>query len=484
MSIRVRYAPSPTGLQHIGGLRTALFNYLFAHSQGGTFILRVEDTDASRSKQEYLDDMLESLQWLSIEPDEHTDKGPYAPYIQSQRKQKYQEIAENLVDKGFAYYCYTSSMQREGDYDRSSRNLSTEEITAYKQKGIAPVIRLKLPLEGEQQFDDRILGSIVRKFQDMIVDPILLKSDGMPTYHLANVVDDHAMDITHVLRSQEWIPTTPVHVYMYTVLGWEAPVYAHLPMVLGSDGQKLSKRNGSISIRELRDMGILPAALINCIALLGWSFDDSREFFSLTELTEHFMQGNIQKNPAKFSMEKLRWFNAHYIKACSDEHLTDMIVPFLEKKYKRSISVSFKEMLQKSIVPSIKERMELLSDANDLLEPLFVAPDMDTSIALVEQKSISPFIDGLHLVQAILQDKKYSSSEELEEKIRSASKERGIKLGNVLMPLRIALTGSKISPPITAMTVAIEYAIGHDEVLQRVHTFLELLKKQKEKHNG
>ena len=477
---RVRYAPSPTGFQHIGGLRTALFNYLFAHSQRGTFILRIEDTDASRCKQEYVDDMLESLQWLAIYPDEHTDNGPYAPYIQSQRKQRYQEIAQRLLEEGHAYYCYTSSMQKKGDYDRSSRNLSAKEISIYQDKvkkgEIKPVIRLKLPIEGELGFDDMILGSISHKFQDMIIDPILLKSDNMPTYHLANVVDDNAMHITHVLRSQEWIPTTPVHVYIYKVLGWNIPIYAHLPMVLGDDGQKLSKRNGSISIKELRNMGILSEALINCITLLGWSFDDSREFFTLEELVKNFMQGKIQKNPAKFSMEKLRWFNAHYIKLCSDETLTKMIIPFLEKKYNVTITESYKKILQ-NIVPSIKERMECISDVNHLLQPLFHAPNINDAIALVEVKSITPFIEGLSLVESILKEKKYTSPEEFENVIRSKSKEVGIKLGNVLMPFRIALTGSKISPPILVIALAMEY----NEILKRVHDFLELLRNRKEK---
>ena len=293
MSVRVRYPPSPTGYQHIGSVRTALFNFLFARAQGGTFILRIEDTDRERSNDQALQDIYDTFAWLGFHWDEGPDTGgPFAPYIQSERKELYHEHAGRLVESGHAYRCYCSSerlkelreqQKKSGQsqgYDRRCRDLEAGEREKREREGAPYVIRLKIPLSGSTGFNDRLLGEITRLNQDINPDPVLLKSDGFPTYHLANVIDDHLMGITHVLRAQEWIPTVPVHVILYNAFGWTPPEYYHLPLVLGSDGQKLSKRHGSVRVIDFRKEGYLPEAMINYVSLLGWSYDESREFFT------------------------------------------------------------------------------------------------------------------------------------------------------------------------------------------------------------
>ncbi len=317
MDVRVRYAPSPTGLQHIGGVRTALFNYFFARSMGGKFILRVEDTDRERYSEESLKDLYDTLEWLGIDWDEGPGKGgEYGPYVQSERSELYRKYADQLVDEGNAYHCFCTS-ERLNDlretqkkdkknygYDRHCRNLSEEEIKKKKEEGLKSVIRLKIPLEGKTSFDDLILGTVTRKNKDISPDPVLLKSDGFPTYHLANVIDDHFMGITHILRAQEWIPSGAMHVLLYKAFGWEPPAYCHLPMVMGKDGQKLSKRHGSTSVVDFRNRGYLPEAIINYVTMVGWAYDDSREFFTKEELEKLFTLEKINKAPGVFDYKK------------------------------------------------------------------------------------------------------------------------------------------------------------------------------------
>ena len=302
MSVSVRNDPSPTGLQHIGGIRTAIFNYFFARANGGKFILRIEDTDRERYSDEALDDLYATLNWLGIEWDEGPDKeGDYGPYIQSQRFELYKTYAKQLLDSGHAYRCFCSeerlntlreeqkkNKSKRLGYDRHCSRLSKEEEKRKLAEGLPYVIRFKIPQEGSTAFKDIVMGDISRKNKDISPDPIILKSDGYPTYHLGNVIDDHNMAISHVLRAQEWIPTGALHVLLYEAFGWEAPLYCHLPLVIGKDGSKLSKRHGSTAVKEFIEAGYLPEAIINYISLLVWSFDDSREFFIKKELEELF----------------------------------------------------------------------------------------------------------------------------------------------------------------------------------------------------
>ena len=265
MSVRVRYAPSPTGLQHIGGVRTALFNYFFARSAGGRFILRIEDTDQERYDERALRDIYETFDWLGIHWDEGPDVGgDFEPYVQSEREGLYRKHAAELIEKGLAYKAYETPEELEamreasGGYDRRSRDLSEEQRAAYEAEGRQPVVRFKVPLDGDTSFEDVVLGRVKRKNKDIPADPVLLKSDGLPTYHLANVVDDHYMQITHILRAQEWVPSGALHVLLYKAFGWEPPTYCHLPMVMGKDGQKLSKRHGATSAVEFRGRATSP----------------------------------------------------------------------------------------------------------------------------------------------------------------------------------------------------------------------------------
>jgi glutamyl-tRNA synthetase len=320
MEVRVRYAPSPTGLQHIGGVRTALFNYFFARANGGKFILRVEDTDRERYSDEFLQDLYDTLSWLGIAWDEGPIVGgPCGPYIQSERFDLYRSYAEQLVRDGKAYYCYCTPERLEAvrlrqqeekseiqGYDRHCRNLSEAERSEYVKQGIQPVIRLKVPTDGKTTFHDVLMGDITRRNRYVCPDPILLKSDGFPTYHLANVIDDHLMGITHIMRAQEWIPSGPLHILLYEAFGWEPPMYCHLPMVMGKDGQKLSKRHGSTSVRDFKEKGYLPEALINYVSMVGWSYDGQREFFSKEDLEQVFQPGEDQQGSRSFRLQEAR----------------------------------------------------------------------------------------------------------------------------------------------------------------------------------
>jgi glutamyl-tRNA synthetase len=322
LPVRVRYAPSPTGYPHVGNIRTALFNWLFARHYGGSFIVRVEDTDVVRKVEGAVENILDSLRWMGIDWDEGPEVGGnYGPYFQSQRLAFYHPVAQQLVEGGYAYPCYCSSQRLEEmraeqvrrkqppGYDRRCRNLTQKECAQFEEQGITPVIRFKTPIGGQTKFWDLIRRGVVFK-NNTLDDFVLLKSDGYPTYHLANVVDDHVMQISHVLRADEWLSSTPRHVLLYQALGYEPPQFAHLPMILGADRSKLSKRHGSVSILEYRERGYLPEAMANFLALLGWSLDDKTELFSKEELIRHFSLERLSKTAAIFNIDKLYWMNA------------------------------------------------------------------------------------------------------------------------------------------------------------------------------
>lgn len=458
MNIRVRYAPSPTGLQHIGGIRTALFNYLFARSLGGKFVLRIEDTDRERFDPAALQDIYDSFAWLGISWDEGPDKdGPYGPYFQSERQASYEAAARELTESGHAYECFCTTErlealraeQSEGKssvqgYDRRCRELSDEDRERLRRDNPNPVVRFKTPLEGDAVFEDMLLGRVKRKNKDINPDPVLLKSDRFPTYHLANVVDDHNMEISHVLRAQEWLPSTALHILLYRAFGWEMPVFCHLPMVMGKDGQKLSKRHGATSLVEFRRRGYLPEAVINYVALLGWAYDDSREFFTLGELEGVFDANKLNKAPAVFDYTKLDWFNGNYIRTCDDPRLLNLMTPFAEEA---GISATAEQL--KQALPLIKERMKRLEEAPELLGFLVGDPaDYPAEDLIPKKMDAAGTIDLLEGVSGLLDGLSSRSDEENEERFRALADSLETKLGNVLMPLRVAVTGSKVSPPL------------------------------------
>lgn len=480
MSVRVRYAPSPTGLQHIGGVRTALFNYFFARSQGGRFILRVEDTDRERYDPKALTDIYETFDWLGIHWDEGPDVGgDYGPYVQSEREDLYRRHAEELLEKGLAYKAYETPeelevMREKGGYDRSSRDLTEEQRAAYEAEGRKPVIRFKVPLEGDTVFEDVIIGRVKRKNKDIPADPVLLKSDGLPTYHLANVVDDHHMQITHILRAQEWVPSGSLHVLLYKAFGWEPPVYCHLPMVMGKDGQKLSKRHGATSAVEFRNQGYLPEAIINYVTLLGWAYDDSREFFTVRDLEQLFSIEKINKAPAVFDYKKLEWFNGVYIREKTDAELEELVLPFLKADGLVSDPATEEELsVLRGAMPLIKERLKTLSDAPDLVRFLYRGVhDYDVTQAIPKKHTAEQALDLLEEAEKLLEGFEEQSDEENENRFRSRAEELDTKIGNLLMPVRVAVTGSRVSPPLFGSI----RLIGAETTKKRIERAKELLR--------
>lgn len=492
MDVRVRYAPSPTGLQHIGGVRTALFNYFFARAQGGKFILRIEDTDQERYSDEALDDLYETLAWLGITWDEGPIVGgPNGPYVQSERFALYKEYAEKLVADGKAYYCYCTperldavraeqqaAKSEQQGYDRHCRNLRAEERAEYERQGIVPVIRLKVPTEGKTTFHDILMGDITRKNRDVSPDPVLLKSDGFPTYHLANVIDDHLMGITHIMRAQEWIPSGPLHIILYEAFGWEPPAYCHLPMVMGKDGQKLSKRHGSTAVRDFREQGYLSEALLNYVSLVGWSYDGEREFFTREELEELFTLEKINKAPGVFDYKKLDWFNGQYIRQKSDEELLALLLPYLLKAgfVTEPIDGETREKLL-LLTASAKERLKVLSDIVPLSRFLFEEPVWD-DISLFAAKGVGLDVatEALERADEVLKAGLASGTEitVIEDQLSALAGEMGVKVGAVFMPIRVALTASTVSLPLFDSI----RLLGEERSLGRIERALAILKSE------
>ena len=490
MEVRVRYAPSPTGLQHIGGVRTALFNYFFAKSMGGKFILRVEDTDRERYSDESLQDLYDTLDWLGIKWDEGpVVGGPYGPYIQSERFELYKEYAEKLVKDGKAYYCYCTPERLEKvrqeqiasksdyqGYDRHCANLTDEERADLEAQGIKPVIRLRVPTEGKTTFHDILMGDITRKNKDVSPDPILLKSDGFPTHHLANVIDDHLMGITHIMRAQEWIPSGPLHILLYEAFGWEPPIYCHLPMVMGKDGQKLSKRHGSTSVRDFRAKGYLPEAIINYVTMVGWSLDDHTEFFSKEDLEKCFKIENIHKAPGVFDYKKLDWFNGQYIRECDNERLSSLCTPYLQEAGFISKEVTEEEKkLILSLIPSVKERMKVLSDVVPLTTFLFKdEPVVDKTVYIAkgsnEENTLKALEKGSGILLSGLKEGKAEAT--IEEELVNLSKELEIKINGVFQPIRVAITNSTVSLPLFDSIKL----LGLDETEKRLERALKIFK--------
>ncbi len=487
MSVRVRYAPSPTGLQHIGGVRTALFNYFFAKSQGGRFILRIEDTDRERYSDESLQDLYDTFRWLGIEWDEGPDKGgDYGPYVQSERFEMYSRYAQQLIDEGKAYKCYCTPERLEAlraeqqknkksqqGYDRRCRDLTPEQQAEYEAQGIRPVVRFKIPLDGITVFHDVLLGDVKRKNSDINPDPVLLKSDGFPTYHLANIIDDHHMEISHIMRAQEWLPSGPLHILLYQAFEWEPPVYCHLPMVMGKDGQKLSKRHGSTSLRDFIAAGYLPEALINYISLIGWSYDDSREFFDKSDLEKLFVLEKLNKAPGVFDYKKLDWFNGQYIRMLDDNALKEKIVPYLQKSGNLDVppTAAQNDMLD-GMIPIVKERLKVLSDIVPMTAFLFSDISGYPAEDLIPKKQdAAATLEILKLGRALVETMAETDDEALEEDFKALSEKSGYKLGDLLAPLRLAVTGSRISPPLFASI----RLLGLEKALQRIDAAAALL---------
>ena len=496
MHVRVRYAPSPTGNQHIGGVRTALINYLFARANGGTFVLRLEDTDRSRSSDAYVKNLYDTFKWLGFYWDEGPDVGgPYGPYVQSERFALYKEHAERLVAMDRAYYCFCGeerlsklrAVQAESEtadqgYDRHCRSIPGAEAAARVAAGEKAVIRLKIPLEGSTRFTDTLLGEIEWKNEDISPDPVLLKSDGFPTYHLANVVDDHFMEITHVMRAQEWIPSAPLHMIMYDAFGWKPPELVHLPMVLGQDGHKLSKRHGATAVDEFRKGGYLPEALVNYVSHLGCSYEEGRELFPLADLEKLFRIEKLNKAPAVFDYQKLEWYNGQYIRMKSDAQLAELVTPYLvEAGLLGATQNSAQDAEQHAsaqarvlgAMPLVRERLHFLSDAPGIMRYLFEEPPVPAPEEFIPKK-----LDQVRAAEllaaagALLPGSDLGDLPATEARYRAEAERLGAKFGDLMMPLRVAVTGSRVSPPLFESV----RLIGVERAVERVERALAALR--------
>ena len=487
---RVRYAPSPTGLQHIGGVRTALFNYLFARAGRGKFILRLEDTDRTRSEQRFVDNLYDTFSYLGFHWDEGPDcGGPFAPYIQSERSALYKEHAAKLLAADKAYYCFCSAeriesvrLEREAShsslsgYDRLCRGIDRAEAQRRVDAGEPHTVRLKIPLGESTTFTDKLLGDVTWNNDVVNPDPVLLKTDGFPTYHLANVVDDHLMGITHVLRAQEWLSSTPLHIIIYNAFAWTPPEFCHLPMVMGQDGKKLSKRHGATSVDEFVKAGYVNSALGNYVATLGASYMEGKEIYTLDELAANFSIKHLNASPAVFDYKKLDWYNSQYIQRMSDDELVELALPFaidagLFGAPAASPTAEQKKLFADSM-PLIKERAVLLSDIPPKLAYLFSEPPLPARETFVGKKSsVEEAARLLKFALEYIPLLAGKSDTEAEEIIKDFAAARGEKIGSMLMPLRIALTGSAVSPPLFASI----RLLGQSTALRRTRQALECL---------
>ena len=483
-AVRVRYAPSPTGVPHVGNVRTALFNWLFARHHGGSFIVRIEDTDVARTEPGAAQAIVESLSWLGLDWDEgpeptgHGERGEYGPYFQSRRTEMgiYREHVDRLIASGHAYVCSCSPerldeirrRQRErGEptrYDRLCRNLSDAERADLVASGAPHVVRFKIPLGGETAFDDLIRGHV--SFQNSVLDDhILLKSDEYPTYHLAHVVDDHLMEISHVLRAEEWVSSTPRHVLLYRAFGWEPPAFAHLPIILGPDRAKLSKRHGATSLLEYRDRGYLPEAMMNFLTLLGWSLDDKTEIFSQSDLVAHFSIERIGSAGAIFNAEKLEWMNGVYLRQMPRDEVARRMTPFLESGLPDGIPRPIPQDYLASIVPLVQDRLKTLDQSAALTEFFFVdGLSHDPEMLVPKKMDRNGALAALETASARLEALADFDAATLEGMLRPLAEELGLKTGQLFGTLRVAVTGRTAAPPLFE-TMAV---LGRERCLGRI----------------
>ena len=458
--VRVRYAPSPTGLPHVGNIRTALFNWLFARHNGGVFVVRIEDTDAARKVEGAVEAILDGLRWLNLDWDEGPEVGgEYGPYFQSERLDLYHKYSQQLTKLDRAYTCYCSSqrlaeMRKEQQrrkepprYDRQCRNLTETEKRA-KGDTDTPVVRFKVPAGESVTFTDLVREEVT--FETNVLDDfVILKSDGYPTYHLANVVDDHFMEISHVMRAEEWLSSTPRHLLLYQALGFEPPKFAHLPMILGPDRSKMSKRHGSTALPEYENQGYLLEAMTNFLSLLGWALDDKTELFSRDELVEHFTIERVGKTGAIFDADKLNWMNGVYIRKLSVDQLVERGLPFLERDLPPEVPRPLDQTYVARIIPLVQDRARTLGELAELTDFFFVAELEYDSTLLIPKK-----MDGAGALRALVSaEEKLGCLESfdqgnLEGLLRPLAEELEVKTGQLFGALRVATTGRTAAPPL------------------------------------
>ena len=478
--IRTRFAPSPTGYLHIGGLRTALYTYLIAKKHNGKFLLRIEDTDQERLVEGATELIYRTLRLVGLEYDEGPDVGgPYGPYVQSERKHIYQKYAKLLVEKGGAYYCFCTkerldrlreeaARQNTGfKYDGHCRNLSKEEVEEKLKAGIPYVIRQKVPQAGTTSFHDELYGTITVE-NETLEDGVLLKSDGLPTYNLANVIDDHLMKINPVVRGSEYLSSTPKYNLIYEAFGWEIPRYIHLPPVMKEHGKKLSKREGDASFEDFYNKGYLKEAILNYVALLGWSPGDEREFFTLEELVEAFDITGLRKSPAIFDINKLRWMNGEYIRKLDPEDFHEKALPY----YKEAGLPE--DMDLKRISSLIQTRVEVLNEIPEKVAFLKELPEYDADI-FVNKKSKSTLESSYECLPKaidVLKGLDEWTDDAIHKALFGLKDKLGVKTSTLLWPVRIAASGQKVTP---GGAIDVLYLLGKEEAMRRLETGLEKL---------
>ncbi len=483
--VRTRFAPSPTGRMHVGNLRTALYAYLIAKHEGGDFILRIEDTDQERYVEGAVEIIYHTLQETGLIHDEGPDKdGGTGPYVQSERQEKgiYLEYAKKLIEKGEAYYCFCDKERLESlkqdvagkenvMYDKHCLHLPKEEIEANLAAGKPYVIRQNIPREGTTKFEDEIYG-VIEVPNAELDDMILIKSDGFPTYNFANVVDDHLMGITHVVRGNEYLSSAPKYNRLYEAFGWEVPIYVHCPLITNEKHQKLSKRSGHSSYEDLIEQGFVTEAVVNYVALLGWCPQDNKEIFSLKELAEAFEYRNMSKSPAVFDMVKLKWMNGEYIKAMNFDKFYERALPFIRETIHREVD-------DKKIAQMVKTRIEVFQDIPAMIDFFEKVPDYDLSMYTYKKMKTNAetSLGVLKDVIPLLEAQEDFGNDALFEMLSAYAKDKGYKTGYVMWPIRTAASGKQTTP---AGATEILEVIGKEESLGRIRRAIEKLEGARE----
>lgn len=479
---RTRFAPSPTGRMHVGNLRTALYAYLIAKHDGGDFILRIEDTDQEREVEGAVDIINRTLRKTGLIHDEGPDKdGGVGPYVQSERQRQgiYLEYAKKLIEKGEAYYCFCDEERLKGlvselegktisRYDKHCLNLSKEEVAQKLAEGIPYVIRQNNPLEGTTTFSDELYGDITVPNEELD-DMILIKSDGFPTYNFANVVDDHLMNITHVVRGNEYLSSSPKYNRLYEAFGWEVPTYIHCPLITDENHNKLSKRSGHSSFEDLLEQGFLTEAIVNFVALLGWCPSDNREIFSLEELISEFDYRNMSKSPAVLDITKLKWMNSEYIKAMDDDRFYELALPYINEVVpdgmdKRKIASMVKTRID--VLPDIKEQIDFLAKVPEYPVEMYVHKKMKTTT----ENSLTLLTEVL----PILENATDFDNDSLFELLQEFAKSKEYKTGFVMWPIRTAISGKQATPGGATELMSL---LGKEETITRIKAAIEKLSK-------
>ncbi|MDR3628125.1 MAG: glutamate--tRNA ligase [Ignavibacteriaceae bacterium] len=480
---RVRFAPSPTGYLHVGGLRTALYNYLFAKHNNGEFILRIEDTDRNRYVEGAVENLIKALEWCGLEYDEGPGKREqFGPYLQSERLSLYDKYAKELIEKGHAYYCFCTherldALKKEqqqqklpqAKYDKHCLHLSKEEVEEKLASGMPKVVRLNVVPDQKVAFDDVVRGRVEFDTHN-IDDQVLIKSDGYPTYHLANVVDDHLMKITHVIRGEEWLSSTPKHILLYDFFGWEKSVFAHLPLLLNPDRSKLSKRQGDVAVEDYRVKGYLKDALVNFVALLGWNAGDDKEFYYLNELIDSFSLERVNKSGAVFDLEKLNWLNAEHLRKKPDAELLALLKDEIQNSTDVSTEIkeqSYSDEYLIKIIDGMKERVSFIHEYITKSPYFFVAPAEYEEAA--KQKGWKPETpEQIKKLRDAFSALNNPVKEDYENALKQTAADLNIGVGKLIHPLRLATSGMSTGPGVYDILVI----IGKEEVIKRIDTAL------------